>query len=525
MAFKANNIQILNFDDKVLNLSDRDYKFLRNTWAETFSNQVFPAIDEQSFKCLYSSNDASRPSTPVNYVIGALLIKEMFHLSDEETVETIRFDIRAQYALHGTSYETQPISDRTMSRFRARILDYEEEHGVNLLEVEMKRLASVFAEDLQINGKVVRMDSLMIASHAKALSRLELIYTTVAKCIKLFEKEHNEEIPESLKHYLEKDDINKVIYYSKDDEVTDRLQTAVTEAYTMKELMNLHEEYIGCVEYELLLRLLNEQTTNGKPKENNEITADSMQSPNDPDATYRKKAGEDYKGYVGNITESIGENGASVISDFDFQTNNYPDQKFSEDFIEKNEDKIAIADGAYGSVELQEKAKEKNIQLVTTALSGKDPDPIFSDFQINEEGTQILSCPNGNQPMECTYNENNETVRVKMDINQCKNCPFKERCRVKFQKKSAIVTVSKKMVARAGYIKLLGTEEMKKLTTMRNAVEGVMSVLRRRYRIDEIPVFGKKRMKTFFVMKIGAFNVVKLIRHYEENESLEPVMA
>ena len=104
-----------------------------------------------------------------------------------------------------------------------------------------------------------------------------------------------------------------------------------------------------------------------------------------------------------------------------------------------------------------------------------------------------------------------------MALEKCKNCLKREQCRASMQKKTAVVAVSKKMVARANYLKKLGTEEYKTLTRQRNAVEGVMSVLRRRYRVDEIPVFGKNRSKIFFYLKVGAFNVVKLLSHMPQN--------
>ena len=62
-------------------------------------------------------------------------------------------------------------------------------------------------------------------------------------------------------------------------------------------------------------------------------------------------------------------------------------------------------------------------------------------------------------------------------------------------------------------MKLLGTEEYRKLSRQRNAIEGIPSVLRRKYHVDEIPVFRKMRSKIFFYCKVGAFNAVKLIIH------------
>lgn len=99
--------------------------------GKNFADKVFPAIDENIFSVLYSKK-ASRPNTPVNVIVGALILKEALNVTDDEIVEAMAFDIRYQYALHTTSFEEQPISDRTLSRFRARVLSYEIEHDVDL---------------------------------------------------------------------------------------------------------------------------------------------------------------------------------------------------------------------------------------------------------------------------------------------------------------------------------------------------------------------------------------------------------
>lgn len=96
------------------------------------TDKVFPAIDENIFSVLYSKK-ASRPNTPVNVIVGALILKEALNVTDDEIVEARAFDIRYQYALHTTSFEEQPISDRTLTRFRTRVLSYETEHDVDLI--------------------------------------------------------------------------------------------------------------------------------------------------------------------------------------------------------------------------------------------------------------------------------------------------------------------------------------------------------------------------------------------------------
>ena len=99
-----------------------------------FADRVFPAIDEEIFSVLYSDK-ASRPNTPVNVIVGALILKEVLGDTDDELVQALMFDVRYQYALHTTSFEEQPLSDRTLSRFRARCLAYETETEIDLIHV------------------------------------------------------------------------------------------------------------------------------------------------------------------------------------------------------------------------------------------------------------------------------------------------------------------------------------------------------------------------------------------------------
>ena len=93
------------------------------------------------------------------------------------------FDIRFQYALHTTSFKEQPLSDRTLSRFRKRCLTYEAMTGIDLIENCITGLSAQIADIMGIQIGLKRMDSMKIASNIKKLSRLELLYTCVANLV------------------------------------------------------------------------------------------------------------------------------------------------------------------------------------------------------------------------------------------------------------------------------------------------------------------------------------------------------
>ena len=59
---------------------------------------------------------------------------------------------------------------------------------------------------------------------------------------------------------------------------------------------------------------------------------------------------------------------------------------------------VLITDGAYSGQKNADAAAEKNIELVTTDLTGRETKDIAADFLFTEEGTRVISCPAGNAP-------------------------------------------------------------------------------------------------------------------------------
>jgi len=125
-----NSFQQMSFDDTVTNMPGYLKDFLKDSWAHIFQKIIFPAINEDRFAVLYSKKP-SRPNSPVNVIIGALILKEIFGLSDVELLDSIYFDDRFQYALRLTSFDKPPISINTFTNFRTRVYAYEEETGID----------------------------------------------------------------------------------------------------------------------------------------------------------------------------------------------------------------------------------------------------------------------------------------------------------------------------------------------------------------------------------------------------------
>lgn len=518
MSFRENQNQQLSFSDSLWGLTDREKRALEKSWAKTFAEEIFPNIDESRFSVLYS-NKASRPNTPINVIIGALVIKELFDYSDDEMVENLMLDPRIQYALHTTSYEEQPLSDKTLSRFRKRCYDYEALYNVDLYHDCIRDLSESIKKIMKINGRIRRMDSMMIESNIRKLSRIELIYTCLSGLCMSIHKKDEKFLPDNLKHYADPNDFNRVMYHQRGTEADDRLDIILKDIEQMLALCT--EEQQAFRSYELLIRCISEQTVmeDGKrrlrTKEDGGLRSDSMQNPSDPDATFRVKAGKEHRGYAVNLEESVDATG-SVITDYQYDVNIRSDSDFLKENVEKQnkteESVILVTDGAYYGEENVALAKEKNITLLTTALTGVPTPDIFADFEFSEDGKEVLHCPAGHKPRTCCYRNSNGKCYVSFPLETCKNCPHRGKCNPHFHKQTASLNISQKGKNRAVCRRRMKEDDYANVYRLRNGVETVPSNLRKNYHLEKLPR-GKQRGKFFFGSKIAALNFKKLFNY------------
>lgn len=517
MAFVENNHQQLSLTDNTFSLTEREKKFLEKSWAKAFSEKIFPAICENDFAVLYSSK-ASRPNTPVNVIVGALILKEALGITDDEIVQALMFDIRYQYALHTTSFKEQPLSDRTLSRFRARCLTYETETGIDLIHTCVTSLAKELSEFMGITQSMQRMDSLMVAANIRNLSLLELFYTCVANLAKVMEQREIK-IPDDQHHYLDKDDCNRFVYHNREKDAAERTILVMHDA---EKLLGLCGGTLDDTsEYQLLIRLLREQTIleddgNRRLKEKREKEDPSkvLMNPSDPEATFRKKGGAKYIGYVGNIVEAVGES-RSLVMDYAYEQNVYSDHQFLKDYLSKQpvyeKPAILVTDGAYSGEANVAKAKEQNITFISTNFTGHKPADLFAEFKFSEDGRELLECIHSKAPYYTRYDQSNDRCAAYFERADCEQCPYMEQCRPRFKGKYALREISWKAVNRANQLRYMKTGEFRELAHFRNGVEAIPSLLRRRYQVDKIPAHGTKRTRLHFGFKIAALNFKKLL--------------
>lgn len=526
MSFRLNpaDSQQLSMFDSYVNLTDREKSFLDKSWAKYFAENIFPKIDEKPYAVLYSQKH-SRPGTPVNIILAALILKEILGFSDDDMLTSLMFDIRLQYALHTTSFLEQPLSDRTLGRFRQRCAAYLEETGVDLIKNTVESISKEMAEMMKLDFSLRRMDSLMVESNIKKMTRLELLYTCVANLAKELHKD-KVTLPEELLHYTKENDRNIIVYHNKSEDTSSKIATVLNDAVELKRLCG--SSYDESSNYQLLLRVLKEQAVylgDGKyrlrTKEDGGMNSEILQNPSDPDATFREKAGKQHRGYVANVTECRGENG-SIVTNYQYEQNTCSDSEFLEEAIKEiglQEKTVTITtDGAYSSEENEKLAEQNNIKLVTTNLTGRKADDIAADFEFNEEGTKVIRCPAGHAPKSCSYNKKTGQCTVSFYREYCEQCPHRKECRVHEHKRVYRRTISQKSKHRAQQQRFRSSDEFSKYTRFRNGVETIPSLLRRKYGIDHMPVRGLTRTKQLFGLKIAALNIGKFCNYMRNRD-------
>ena len=289
MSFVRNRQDQISFQNGEYLLTGREKAMLKNSWASFFAESVFPKIDEEPFAVLYSEKD-SRPNTPVNVQVGALILKELHGLSDDGVFTAMLFDLRFRIALHTEDFEEQPMSDRTLGRFRERCRKYEEKTGADLIGNAVKTLSKEMAKLMRLDDSLKRMDSMMISSNIKRMSRLELLYVTLANAVKAVENEKGR-IEADLEDYTDDSNRNVVIYHNRSEDTERKIDRILRDAQTLLE--QCPESGLQAVE--LLKRVLDEQTVeeDGKlrlrTEEDGGMNSSMLQSPFDPDATCRTK--------------------------------------------------------------------------------------------------------------------------------------------------------------------------------------------------------------------------------------------
>jgi len=531
--FRENN------DHKQMSLVDNtnwmDPKVVKKfskTWAPIFYEHVFCKIDEKPFEVLYS--DTGRPNFPVNILLGLEYIKHLFNYTDDELIENFYFNYLVSYALGVRNLGDKNLAERTLYYFRERVYKYTLEHPEedDLISQQFSHLTDGFIKATGISTKEQRMDSTFIASNIKKMGRLSLSVDVLEQAVKALPEEI---LSSSLKEVLKSDFRTDTLYRIKANETASKLESVIDLIGEVNELTRDNPEFESLDAIRILKRFLSEQAdydtdeNRYKPKDKSSISADSLQSAYDEDATYRVKGSKSESGYVVNITETCDDsNNTQFITDYATAPNVKSDVALIKErlpeIVEKTDCEHMYTDGGYYSPEITELAKEEGVTMHYTDMTGRKPSPdkySATDFQFDESSRRIISCPRGKEPIKSTTTKNHMVAHFKRRT--CARCEFRDKCLAKRQKKSYVVRISHKAIESAKQRALI-KENIKESTSKRAAIEGTNSALKRAHGIGKLRVRGLNKCSVVVGLKVTAHNFKRFMMAtlHKAEEAVKP---
>ncbi len=525
--FRPKSKQKTIFDHDVY-LPAEKVEALEKTWAGPFRRQVLPMIDEEPFRPFYCP-DNGRPNVPVAILIGLCVLKEMHDLTDQEALGSLEFDLRWQYAFDINALEAHTCQ-KTLHNFRTLVTTNDKAREIFTGTTDKIIKAAELSTDKQ------RLDSTHIISNMANLSRLGLFVRTIEGFLRQFENKHPK-LYKKLPALYDKVYRQRSGYFAdvKSSRAKRRLAKCARHLFDLVDRFRGHQEISRLKYYRLMVRLLEEQChiSEGDSqkvilKKPEEIQADSLQSPADPDATYGRKG----KGYKASLAESCAEeNPFQVITDVVVDSAHASDQKAVEPTIDRLEEAghkpvELLADAGYGSGENVLKAQEQEVQLTAPITSGKPPDLNkiqLSDFEVTADCRQVLSCIKGHAPLKCKKVGGGKAVIAVFSAAHCSECEFLPICPVKRQKGGNYRLRYKRTdMATSRRRQEQETDDFKERYKIRSGIEATISEADRVTGLKRTWNRGKDRVAMSIFMKALAINIKRYV-HSELEKAKETI--
>lgn len=382
-------------------------------WHNSFYHEIFIHIDESIFQPIYDSTMGA-PNAPVNQLVAMMVLKDAMGLSDQQLFEACRFHLLYRQALGCVNLSDRVPTESTYYKFRSMVEGYQREHEVDLFGQIFAGITSDQVIRFSLSGKQVRMDSKLIGSNIAFYCRFELVYATLMKFYAPLNEHTKARMAARVATrmaVLAQEDAESVVYHSTSEQMQDKLA----------ELGRLTHQLLSCytrddnAHYELLERMFHEQfvvETEGEDtsdsdddeqgivaRPSGEIGSQSLQSPHDPDCSYRKKAGEQTKGYSLNVAETIEEDQLHLITDIQLEPAHHGDADFVEPSITQTQQRThqqvetCYADGAYNrSLEHEEDDRLGHVEMVLSGIQGA---PSRFILEETEDGIEVTDTQTG----------------------------------------------------------------------------------------------------------------------------------
>lgn len=499
---------------------------LDNSWAGVFYREFFCRLDEEPFAVLYA-DIPSRPNVPVNVLVGLEYLKAGFGWSDEEMYEAFQYNLQVRYAIGYDEFGRGYFDLRTLYYFRERLSRYMQEKGVNLLAQAFEQVTDQQIAAFQLKTNLQRMDSTQVGSNIREMGRLQLLVEVLQRVQRMLNAEDQAHYHEAFAPYLQ-GQAGQYVYRLRREENAKHIQR-------MGELMQglLSELAGGYGEdpaYRVLERVFKEhfklEAGQAISKAGAELSAASLQSPDDLEATFRHKAGKGYRGYVANVTETCHpDNSLHLITKVQVAPNSVDDTHLLEQAVPPLKQRTNLdtlyTDGGHGGPGPDRVLAEQHVTQIQSGLRGNRPEPqkfSLSDFAIefSEAGEPVqVTCPQ-NQQVPFYPGHLKKGLVAYFNPTICRTCPFwqAQKCPTVPGKQGGGHRLYANWVSAHSSQRRRHSEIQKtQPQNLRAAIEATIRSIKHPFPSGKLPVRGLFRMTCLMLESAGMINVRRIQRH------------
>lgn len=502
-------------------LPSQERALLEQSWAATFYREVFCRLDERPFAVLYAE-EPSRPNIPVNVLLALELLKAGAGWSDEELISNFYFNVQVRYALGLLTLGDGHFDLRTMYNFRHRLSQHLQATGENLIAQGFEQVTDEQLADWAIKTGRVRMDSTQVASNIRTWSRLHLLVEVVQRVHRSLRELDQVRYAADFAPYVQGSS-SQYVYRVRSEEGLAHLQRV---GELMAHLITtLAATYETERPYQLLVRVFHEHFTvtdrGWRLKVGAELSSANLHSPDDEEATFRRKRTHAQVGYVANVSETCDPaNPCQLIVKVQVAPNVTDDPVLMAQALPELKERLDLTelhtDGGYNNEATATLARALGVDHQQTALRGHVAAGLglaafdFGDAAPDQVTT--VTCPHGQQVPAVRRRRAQRFARAYFSADQCAPCPLRDQCPTKTHKRTSDRTLSfdPHDVEIARRRRRLAENRHRNL---RAAVESTIAAIKHPFRQGKLPVRGRFRVACMTIASAAMVNLRRIHRY------------
>ncbi len=511
------------------NLSKKKQNLWDNSNESHFFKEVFCKIDESIFSVLYSTKK-SRPNTPVNQMVGALILKHLYNWTFQQLFINLNFNILSRYAIGVTSPEEEVFCEASIFNFQNRLIRHLKDTGEDLIEKVFCQLTVEQIKSFGVDTSVQRGDSFLVGSNIINYSRLQLLIEVLKRFVRILDTSDSDSYVKDVSVYTEFSSSNYLYQLSKDVVLEEMKNIGFVYA---KLLVGVGDKYLNCDEYINFKRVFEEHfnitnTKQVKLRPGSELHSTTLMSPDDNQATFRKKQKQECKGYVTHISETVNpSNKVNIITDVYTQPNNIGDAEILKDrlpvMIQRTPDiNEYFVDGQYGSAEVDEITEREDIKIYQKSSRGRRSSAGII-IQRDESEAVTVSCKGGQSILASITSPKN--YKIIFDSKICSQCPYRQECAIpefggKTKSKRRVMYFNRKKILVIERKTNIDKLEEKKRYSRAN-VEATVKETKRGMKNGKVRVRGLMRVSMHMIFTVMGINLRRIRKNKTQKTLFE----